>query len=105
MMCHMKAELLFRDKFVYADGAIREMTLWRLPAVDLERPHGLKYSLYYGRDGVRIVGYDNERGKGDHRHYRDKEETYEFESVEKLIQDFSNDVAEERGEQNEREQN
>ena len=98
MMCHMKARLLFRDKFVYADGAIREMTLWRLPTADSERPHGLKYSLYYGEQGERIVGYDNERGKGDHRHYRDREEKYRFESVEKLVQDFRDDIAEERGE-------
>lgn len=99
MICHMKAELLFKDKFIYADGAIREMKLWRLPAADadVERPHGLKYSLYYGNDGVRIIGYDNERGKGDHRHYREREGKYEFESVERLIQDFRDDVAKERG--------
>lgn len=97
----MKAELLFRDKFVYADGAIREMTLWKLLIADEERPHGLKYSLYYGSDGTRVVGYDNERGKGDHRHYREREEKYEFESVEKLIQDFRDDIAEERGKKNE----
>ena len=98
MVCHIKATLLFRDKFVYADGAIREMVLWRLPAADFERPHGLKYRLYYGREGERIIGYDNERGKGDHRHYREREERYAFESVDKLIQDFRNDIEEERGE-------
>jgi len=30
----------------------------------------LKYSLFYGRSGVREVGYDNECGKGDHRHFK-----------------------------------
>ena len=97
MMCHMKALLLLHDKFVYADGAIREMVLWKLPAPDDERPHGLKYSLYYGKGGARLVGYDNERGKGDHRHYRDREERYRFESVEKLVRDFRDDVERERG--------
>lgn len=93
----MKAVLLLRDKYVYADGDIREMTLWRLPEPDPERLHGLEYSLFYGRDGERVIGYDNERGKGDHRHYRDREESYSFESVEQLIHDFQIDVENERG--------
>lgn len=32
--------------------------------------------------------YDNETGKGDHRHYGVREEPYEFESLEKLLDDF-----------------
>ena len=64
----MVAQLLFRDKYVYADGAIREMVIWRLPQADSERPHALKYRLYYGYPGKPPVRYDNERGKGDHRH-------------------------------------
>lgn len=93
----MKATLLLHDKYVYADGGIREMILWRLPEAGPERPHGLKYSLYYGKDGERIVGYDNERGKGDHRHYREREETYSFKSVEQLIGDFRSDIEIVRG--------
>ena len=88
---------MLKDKFVYSDGAIREMTLWKLPKAVEERPHGLKYSLFYGRDGLCIVRYDNERGKGDHRHYGEREEPYKFESVEKLIHDFDVDIQEERG--------
>ena len=41
-----KAILLFEDRTVYPDGAILEMRIWRLPKVDSERPHGLKYSLF-----------------------------------------------------------
>ncbi len=93
----MKAMLLLHDKYVYADGAIREMVLWKLPKADPERPHGLKYSLYYGIKGERIVGYDNERGKGDHRHHRDGEQRYSFSSIEKLIEDFRRDIDKERG--------
>ena len=73
-----KATLVFEDRSVYPDGAILEMRIWRLPETDAERPHGLKYSLFYGRNGQGIIGYDNERGKGDHRHYRDREEPYAF---------------------------
>lgn len=47
-----------------------------------------QYSLFYGRLGERIVGYDNERGKGDRRHVAGKERRYRFVSVEKLVADF-----------------
>ena len=39
-----------------------------------------------------IVRYDNERGKGDHRHIGQHEEAYLFVSLEKLIEDFWRDV-------------
>ncbi len=87
-----KAELIFRDKFIYVDGAIREMVIWRLPEADAERPHALKYSLFYGFPGSRLIGYDNELGKGDHRHYGEIEETYQFASVEQLMNDFEADI-------------
>jgi hypothetical protein len=74
------------------------MRIWRLPESDAERPHGLKYSLFYGRAGQRIIGYDNERGKGDHRHYRDQEEPYAFSTPEQMVADFLDDVERERGE-------
>ena len=64
----MKATKLFHDKATLPDGSIVEMTIWQLATANPERPHGLKYSLYYGRAGERLVGYDNERGKGDHKH-------------------------------------
>jgi hypothetical protein len=93
-----KAKLLFEDKARYPDGAIKQMRFWQLPEPDPERPHGLKYSLFYGLDGQRIIGYDNERGKGDYRHYRDYEEPYAFSSVEQMVADFESDIEHERGE-------
>jgi hypothetical protein len=88
----VKAVLEYYDKALLPDGAIVEMTIWRLPASSAERPHGLKYSLYYGKGGQRIVGYDNEAGKGDHRHLGSHEERYTFTTVEALIADFLADV-------------
>jgi hypothetical protein len=92
-----KARLIYRDKTSFADGHIIEMTIWRLPEPEAGRAHGLKYALFYGRDGERIIGYDNERGKGDHRHYRQTELPYPFVDVETLMADFLRDVATERG--------
>ena len=45
-----------------------------------------------GREGERTVGYDNEPGKGDHRHYAHREEPYTFTTPEQLIWDFLADV-------------
>ena len=95
----MKAELLFHQRIEYEDGAIVEMALWRVPLPVPPSIHGLKYSLFYGRPGVREVGYDNELGKGDHRHFQGVEEPYAFITVEKLIADFWSDVRRLRGTQ------
>ena len=90
----MKAVRIFYDKALLPDGAVVEMTIWQLPRATLERPHGLKYSLFYGYDGQRLVGYDNERGKGDHRHIGLDEGDYFFTTVEQLLDDFERDIAE-----------
>jgi hypothetical protein len=89
----MRAKLIYREKFIYADGAIREMVLWQLPGKPSEKPRALKYRLYYGlADGTLIVRYDNETGKGDHRHRGGLEEPYVFTDVETLVADFLEDI-------------
>ncbi len=95
----MKAELLFHHRIDYDDGAIVEMVLWRVAKPVPPSTHRLKYRLFYGRSGVRAVGYDNERGKGDHRHFRGIETAYAFTTVERLMADFWNDVRALRGEE------
>ncbi len=97
----MEAVLLYRDKYVYRDGAIREMVIWRLAEPDSEHPHGLKYRLFYGYPGKCLVRYDNERGKGDHRHYHEQEEVYNWVSVKQLVADFRADIENLRGKQDE----
>ncbi len=93
----MKAKLLFHQQIDYDDGSIVDMVLWRVPSPVRPSAHGLKYSLFYGRPGVRDVGYDNERGKGDHRHFQGVETKYEFSTVENLMADFWSDVRTLRG--------
>ena len=88
IIANMKATLIFRRKLTYADGRVIEAVIWRLPRKTIDRPHGYKYRLYYGRDGVRLLGFDNERPKGDHFHRGDVEASYVFDGPEKLIDDF-----------------
>lgn len=89
--------MLFHQRVDYEDGAIVEMVIWRVSAPVPPSTHGLKYSLFYGRPGLREVGYDNERGKGGHRHFQAAETTYAFTSVEQLMADVWDDVRTLRG--------
>ena len=86
------ATLIFKDRYTYEDGDIVEMTIWQVPEPVPPGEHFLKYSLYYGRPGMRLVGYDNERGKGDHKHVGQRESKYRFSTVERLMADFLEDV-------------
>jgi hypothetical protein len=86
----MRAEVVYHEKWMNDDNIV-EIKVWSVP-VTKDKPHGYKYSLVYIKSGERIVGYDNAEGRGDHRHYRGKEEPYEFADLDKLLQDFYADV-------------
>lgn len=74
------------------------MTIWILPNPIKSSHHDFKHSLFYGYPGKRVVSYDNERVKGDHRHLDGREESYSFSTVEVLVADFLSDVKRVRGE-------
>ena len=84
-----KAALLLSYKAQQGD-LIVQLVVWQLPGDAAGRPGGVKFRLYLGRDGKTLVRYDNEAGKGPHRHVGadEIEEAYEFRSVEQLIEDF-----------------
>ena len=84
----MKARLITRFKDVTPQGGVIEWVVWRVPEPVHPSEHGFKYRAAYAIDGVRVVGFDNERGKGDHCHVRGAERSYRFVSVEQLIEDF-----------------
>lgn len=93
----MKAILLYRDRLDFDDGAVVEMVIWQVPTTVSGSRHRYKYRFCDGRGGRRVVGYDNERGKGDHRHRHGREDSYRFTTVERPVSDSLPDVAEERG--------
>ncbi len=88
----MRATQIFRKTEIRPDGIKLDMVIWQLPQATPERPHGLKYRLWAGRDGKSLVRYDNERGKGDHRHVGKKETPYEWRGLSALVEDFMMDV-------------
>ena len=89
----MKAVPIQRSKVVEPDGSIQEIVIWQLPEKTKEQPHGMKYRLYFGlADGTCLVRYDNEKGKGDHKHLREHEEPYTYTTLAQLMEDFLADV-------------
>jgi hypothetical protein len=88
-----KAVLLYREKRAHAGGMV-ELVVWRVPEPVPPSEHPFKYRLAFVRDGQRVVGYDNERGKGDHRHAGETETFYTFVEEDSLLEDFWCDLTE-----------
>ncbi|MBI4823098.1 MAG: hypothetical protein HY805_02560 [Nitrospirae bacterium] len=93
----MKTELVRHEKVIDELGNIIEIKMWRLPGPTKDKPHGYKYSLVYIVDEIRVIGYDNAKSKGDHRHIKGTIETYKFISLKKLAQDFYRDIERYKG--------
>ena len=89
----MKATLLWRARIVYSETAFAELVLWQTPQSVKGSAHLYKYRLAYVVDGICVLRYDNEAGKGDHRHVDDEEMAYPFSTPEQLIADFQADIA------------
>lgn len=92
-MTNMKAVALVHTRIVYSPTAFAELVLWQLPRVLPGSGHRFKYRLAYVVNGECVLRYDNESGKGNHRHFGGKERSYAFSSPEKLIADFERDIA------------
>ncbi|MBV8511334.1 MAG: hypothetical protein JO289_14340 [Xanthobacteraceae bacterium] len=93
-----RATLIVHERRLDASGGIMEIKVWRVPNPVRPSIHGYKYSLFYGRPGVRLVGFDNERGKGDHMHVAGAEKAYSFTSLDQLLADFFAEVRKAGGE-------
>lgn len=89
----MKAVELVRTRIVYSPTAFAELVLWQLPRVLPGSAHRYKYRLAYVVNGECVLRYDNESGKGDHRHFGGRERPYVFSTPEKLLTDFERDIA------------
>ncbi len=94
----MRARPLLDRRVVLEPNAFAEMVIWRLPYVQPGSAHPFKYRLALVVDGKCILRYDNETGKGDHRHRAGRETSYVFTSVDALVKDFLKDVTRWRNE-------
>ena len=92
IVSNVKAIQLVRTRIAFTETAFAEIVLWQVPKPVVGSLHGFKYRLAYVVAGVCVLRYDNEAGKGDHRHFGDDESTYSFTTPEQLVADFQNDI-------------
>ncbi len=88
----MSAELLVNERLILSPNTFVEMVVWRLPFALSGSAHNFKYRLALVVDGRCMMRYDNEAGKGDHRHLEDEEIPYLFSTPRALLEDFWRDV-------------
>ncbi len=89
----MNATLLLKER-TDLGSAFVELVIWQLPRKLPGSDHRYKYRLALIRAGVCLIRYDNEAGKGDHRHVGPREEPYRFVDLDTLIRDFREAVRE-----------
>jgi hypothetical protein len=88
----MRAVERVRSRIVYSGHAFAELILWRLSQPMAGSLHRFKYRLAYVVEGVPVLRYDNETGKGDHRHEGSAQWPYSFSTPDRLIADFLRDI-------------
>ena len=88
----MKAKLLFRKREGLTETAFVELVIWQVQDRVRGSLHVYKYSLALVSEGVCVLRYDNEAGKGDHKHIAGREVNYRFVDLATLQTDFWADV-------------
>jgi len=88
----MDADLLLNERYTVSENVFVEMVVWRLLSSVSGSKHGFKYRLALVVDGDCVLRYDNEAGKGDHKHIGEDEMPYEFTTPKSLLADFWDDV-------------
>jgi hypothetical protein len=92
ILSNMRAELLLDERHQLSGDSFVRLKIWCVPTTVRGSRHDLKYSLALIAGGECVMRYDNEAGKGDHRHVGLDESAYPFTSPERLLADFWDDV-------------
>jgi Family of unknown function (DUF6516) len=87
-----RAEKLIDDYYPLSPRSFVEMVVWRGPDPVPGSRHRFKYRLAFIVEGACVLRYDNEAGKGDHRHWKGREAPYNFADLDTLQADFWRDV-------------
>ena len=92
IVSNMTTALLLHERRVIAEDRFVELVVWQVPQPVRASTHLFKYRLAFVIDGMCVLRYDNEPGKGDHRHVGAVETPYNFTTPEQLYADFMADV-------------
>lgn len=88
----MKARLLLDERHQLRPDAFVSLRVWDVPIAVRGSSHRYKYALAFVVGGVCVLRYDNEAGKGDHKHIGIAERPYDFTTPAQLLSDFWRDV-------------
>jgi len=80
----MKARELFNRRVPVTKQSFAELVMWEVPESIPGSTPPYKYRLAFVAAGVCVLRFDNETGKGDHRHVKGKELNYRFVPIGKL---------------------
>lgn len=84
----MRAVLLLKERRVLGEGRFADIVIWRVPKPVPGSVHGFKYRLALIVDDVCVLRFDNEAGKGDHKHMGERQVPYDFTTLDRLVTDF-----------------
>jgi hypothetical protein len=92
IISNMKAKQIFNRRVVITKDSFAELVIWEVPKPLAGSTHSYKYRMALVHYGASVLRYDNDAGKGDHKHIGFDEQPYIFKDVDKLIQDFLEDI-------------
>lgn len=84
----MDAEELIRRRVAVIENGFADIVVWHVHKPVPGSTHNFKYRLAFVVDGQCVLRYDNESGKGDHRHLGGREEPYIFSDPRQLTTAF-----------------
>ena len=85
--------LLLSERRAIGEDRFAELVIWSLPRPATGSAHSYKYRLAFVIAEQCVLRFDNESGKGDHKHIREIEVPYVFTSLPQLIEDFLQEIA------------
>jgi hypothetical protein len=84
----MRAVLLLKERRVLGEDRFADIVIWLVPKPVPGSAHGFKYRLALIVDDVCVLRFDNEAGKGDHKHVDERQVPYDFTTLDRLVTDF-----------------
>lgn len=84
----MQATVIVTERREIGEGRFAEVAIWEVSEPKKPSRHTFKYRLAFVVNGVCVLRFDNELGKGDHRHQGAMETPYVFTSLPQLLKDF-----------------
>ncbi|PYE90452.1 toxin-antitoxin system TumE family protein [Phyllobacterium leguminum] len=86
------ARKIIKRRIDLTEDSFVELSVFEVPKPLAGSKHSFKYRLAYVVSKVCVMRYDNEVGKGDHKHVGRREFSYDFVDVDTLLDDFFAEV-------------